>query len=205
MSLIIFFIISILCGFVVFLALIFIKQKWVKTFTYFAAFLMLPAITFIITKVISNNLALSLGMVGALSIIRFRNPVKSPLELTIYFALISIGISISVNPKLGILLTTGIVGILIFTNLFNYLIKKFTKNNLFDLSFSTSDSLSSSFFEVESSESVELLENSKDLVFFSKSNNTYIYKLFINDIKEIKKLKETIQNISSVKSIDIKY
>ena len=48
---------------------------------------LLPAITFVITKVIAGNIALSLGMIGALSIVRFRNPVKSSLELTIYFLL----------------------------------------------------------------------------------------------------------------------
>ena len=57
------------------------KQYWVKTKTLLLSSLLLPIITFVITKVISGNLALSLGMVGALSIVRFRNPVKSPLEL----------------------------------------------------------------------------------------------------------------------------
>ena len=63
-------------------------------------FLTLPLITFVITKVISNNIALSLGMVGALSIL-VRNPVKNSLELVILFALITIGISNSVNLKWG--------------------------------------------------------------------------------------------------------
>ena len=56
------------------------------------------------TKVISNNIALSLGMVGALSIVRFRNPVKNSLELVIYFALIAIGIASGVNSFYAILL-----------------------------------------------------------------------------------------------------
>ena len=55
-------------------------------------FTLLPVTGFIITSVISNNIALSLGMVGALSIVRFRTPVKNPLELVIYFYLITLGI-----------------------------------------------------------------------------------------------------------------
>ena len=51
-------------------------QHWVRTFSHTATLLVLPIITFVITKVISGNIALSLGMVGALSIVRFRNPVK---------------------------------------------------------------------------------------------------------------------------------
>ena len=60
---------------------------------------LLPIITYIITQVISGNIALSLGMVGALSIVRFRNPVGSPLELTVYFCAITMGISAGVSLK----------------------------------------------------------------------------------------------------------
>ena len=48
-------------------------------------FSLLPVTGFVITSAISNNIALSLGMVGALSIVRFRTPIKNPLELVIYF------------------------------------------------------------------------------------------------------------------------
>ena len=67
-------------------------QNWVKTISHTATLLFLPLITYVITSVISGNIALSLGMVGALSIVRFRNPVRSPLELTVYFSSIAMGI-----------------------------------------------------------------------------------------------------------------
>ena len=62
-------------------------------------FSLLPVTGFVITSAISNNIALSLGMVGALSIVRFRTPIKNPLELVIYFFLITLGIvtNLSVN------------------------------------------------------------------------------------------------------------
>ena len=66
--------------------------------------IMLPPSVLVITWVISSNLALSLGMIGALSIVRFRNPVKSPLELVIYFLYIVIGVSVGVNYKYSILI-----------------------------------------------------------------------------------------------------
>ena len=109
------------------------RQKWVETFHSTITFLTLPLITFVITKVISNNIALSLGMVGALSIVRFRNPVKNSLELVIYFALITIGISNSVNLKWGIVLTSVILLIIIFCHLFRNTIL-IGRNNL-NLSF----------------------------------------------------------------------
>ena len=95
---------SVFSGFLIYLTLVFIKQNWVNTLHYFLTFMLLPPITFIITRVISNNLALSLGMIGALSIIRFRNPVKNPLELVIFFALITCGISYGVSLEWGVLL-----------------------------------------------------------------------------------------------------
>ena len=74
-------------------------QNWAKTYQQTVAFLVLPFVTYIITKTISGNIALSLGMIGAMSIVRFRNPVKSALELVMYFALITMGISASVRTK----------------------------------------------------------------------------------------------------------
>ena len=66
------------------------NQKWLKNYSQFLVFALLPLTGYMITSVISNNIALSLGMVGALSIVRFRTPVKNPSELVIYFILITL-------------------------------------------------------------------------------------------------------------------
>jgi len=50
-------------------------------------------ITTSIIMVISGNLILSLGMVGALSIVRFRSAIKDPLDIMFLFWVISIGIA----------------------------------------------------------------------------------------------------------------
>ena len=105
-------------GLLIYITLLFVKQKWVNTITYFITFLLLPATTYVITKVISDNLALSLGMIGALSIVRFRNPVKSPLELVIYFALITIGISMGVNHFWSIVFVTTVILVILFSFFF---------------------------------------------------------------------------------------
>lgn len=72
-------------------------QTWIQTKAHTTTILVLPIITFVITNLISGNIALSLGMVGALSIVRFRNPVRSPLELSVYFGAITMGIAASVS------------------------------------------------------------------------------------------------------------
>ena len=61
---------------------------------------MLTIVTTLIMSVISNNIALSLGMVGALSIIRFRTPVKDPRDITFIFWGISIGVATGVSQYL---------------------------------------------------------------------------------------------------------
>lgn len=53
---------------------------------------LLALIIFILITVVKSSLALSLGLVGALSIVRFRTPVKDPEDLVFLFASITIGI-----------------------------------------------------------------------------------------------------------------
>jgi uncharacterized membrane protein YhiD involved in acid resistance len=66
----------------------------------------LPVITAAIMLAMGSNLTISLGMVGALSIVRFRNAVKDPADLTYLFWSISLGIVIGAGLfELAILLS----------------------------------------------------------------------------------------------------
>jgi uncharacterized membrane protein YhiD involved in acid resistance len=53
--------------------------------------------TFIIISIVKSSLALSLGLVGALSIVRFRTAIKEPEELGFFFIAISIGLGMGAN------------------------------------------------------------------------------------------------------------
>ena len=65
----------------------------------------LPVITAGILLAMQSNLVISLGMVGALSIVRFRNAVKDPADLTFLFWSISMGITVGAGLyELAILL-----------------------------------------------------------------------------------------------------
>jgi len=119
-----------------------IGQNWVKTFAHTATLLILPIITYVIVKVISGNIALSLGMVGALSIVRFRNPVRSPLELTTYFAAITIGIAASVSLRYLALLVIAIAVIGILLIVLSTLWKVALKKDFFNASFSEGNMIS---------------------------------------------------------------
>lgn len=53
--------------------------------------------TVLIITVVKSSLALSLGLVGALSIVRFRTPVKEPEELAYLFIAIALGLGLGAN------------------------------------------------------------------------------------------------------------
>jgi hypothetical protein len=66
---------------------------------------MVPISVLLITQAISQDLYLSLGLIGALSIVRYRAPVKSHYELAFIFVLVGIGVIGGVNPFYAIFLT----------------------------------------------------------------------------------------------------
>jgi hypothetical protein len=57
----------------------------------------LSLVTFLIISIIKSSIALSLGLVGALSIVRFRAPIKEPEELLYLFLSIAVGIGFGSN------------------------------------------------------------------------------------------------------------
>lgn len=72
---------------------------------------LLSNITFLVILIVKSSLALSLGLVGALSVIRFRTPVKEPEDLAFLFFAIALGIGYG---ALQIFSTSIIFLILIF-------------------------------------------------------------------------------------------
>jgi len=63
-------------------------------------FIMLTLTTVFIITIVKSSLALSLGLVGALSIIRFRTAIKEPEELLYFFLCIAIGLGLGANQKI---------------------------------------------------------------------------------------------------------
>lgn len=60
-------------------------------------FLFIILTTLLIITIVKSSLALSLGLVGALSIVRFRTPIKEPEELAYLFMCIAIGLGLGAN------------------------------------------------------------------------------------------------------------
>ena len=66
----------------------------------------LSSVVFLVIVVVKSSLALSLGLVGALSIVRFRTPIKEPEELVYLFLAIAIGLGYAAGQ---ILITTVLI------------------------------------------------------------------------------------------------
>ncbi|MFZ1495418.1 MAG: DUF4956 domain-containing protein, partial [Saprospiraceae bacterium] len=80
-------------------------------------FLPLALGTLLIIMIVKSSIALSLGLVGALSIVRFRAAIKDPEELTFLFICIGLGLAGGANqPVLAIIAFIFIVGLLYIFN-----------------------------------------------------------------------------------------
>ena len=197
--------IMLLSGYAIRYALIFSGQMWAKSFAQTVSFFILPIITFVITKTIYGNIALSLGMIGALSIVRFRHPVKSALELIIYFDLITIGIAASVKNNYAILLSLITVIILISLKLINNYRKNEKKDNFYNISFSEGVDLNQ--VEIISSDKIETIEENKNLKSSMHNSETgdYLYRLAFQDKDTLKDFRKEVENLKSIKKIDVNY
>ena len=72
----------------------------------------------LIITVIQGSLALSLGLVGALSIVRFRTAIKDPEELIYLFLIIAIGLGLGAGEWLPtVIATAAIMVVLVATRL----------------------------------------------------------------------------------------
>lgn len=79
---------------------------------------MLTLVTTLVMNVIGNNIALSLGMVGALSIVRFRTAIKDPRDTAYIFWGIAVGICCGVSDYL--IAGIGSMTIFVFLILFGF-------------------------------------------------------------------------------------
>ena len=90
------FILSLICSVILSLLIQLFYMKFSSTLSnrmnFSKNFVILGTTTCIIIVIVKNSLALSLGLVGALSIVRFRAAIKEPEELVYLFLIIAVGL-----------------------------------------------------------------------------------------------------------------
>ena len=124
-SLIVSVIVSVICAYIIKI----IYLKFAKTINnkenFSDIFVLLALTTTIVITVVKFSLALSLGLVGALSIVRFRAAIKEPEELVYLFLIIGIGLAAGSN-QYQVALTLTVVAFLII-----YFENKFRKKKIY--------------------------------------------------------------------------
>ena len=183
-------------------SLTFTGQAWAKSHAQTVTFMLLPLITYIITKTISGNIALSLGMIGALSIVRFRHPVKSALELVVYFALITIGIAASVRTKWAIQLIVCTIIIILLVKLVQTFSKKFGKS-FYNVSFNEGNV--SNTLEIVSKKRLDKIEKHENLVnYFSDfESKQYNYRLNFANKESLEKFRDELSKEKDIEKINV--
>ena len=104
-------IVALLVSFALGMLIYYVYQKSFRGVVYNQAFsvslAVLTILTTMITLAISSNIALSLGMVGALSIVRYRTAIKDPADIIFLFW--AVGTGITIGAKLHYLALVGAV------------------------------------------------------------------------------------------------
>ena len=124
-------------------------------------FVPLAIITTLVITVIKFSLALSLGLVGALSIVRFRAAIKEPEELVYLFFIIGIGLANGANQFLVSIICTFFIILILFTK--KYYDDKKNDQNLSDSSVNV--------MQIEIANSKEGVEKIIDIL---KTKTTYL-------------------------------
>ncbi len=124
-------------------------------------FVPLAIITTLVITVIKFSLALSLGLVGALSIVRFRAAIKEPEELVYLFFIIGIGLANGANQFLVSIICTFFIILILF-------IKKYYDDKKNDQNLSDS---SVNVMQIEIANSKEGVEKIIDIL---KTKTTYL-------------------------------
>ena len=167
-------------------------QRWIVTVAHTSTLVFLPILTYVITSVISGNIALSLGMVGALSIVRFRNPVRSPLELSVYFGAITMGITASVSIQWLFLLVTSMLFATIILATLHFVALVVIKKPLFVASFSEGNNLST--LNLQASSNIMELDESHFLTMKSVTNEGVSYIFAAGNFSQILAIEDSIKD-----------
>ena len=157
-------------------------------------FLPLALGTLLIIMIVKSSIALSLGLVGALSIVRFRAAIKDPEELTYLFIAIGLGLAGGANqPILAIVAFTFIIGLLFINRLIIGKVS-FKKEDKLFVNISTDEedlgkvtALLTSIFPYVELKRLDTLEKGMDVSFVCKADSIDQLSKAKNEISQLSK------------------
>ena len=147
--------------------------------------------TMLIITIVKSSLALSLGLVGALSVVRFRTAIKEPEELSYLFFTIAIGLGFGANQTL--ITVIGFVLIAIFIYLSNVRKIKKVSTNFMSLLISVNESYN---YDVDKITNI-IYENVSKLELKRLSSDSgeleILFKIEVDNYKNIISLKNNLK------------
>ncbi len=120
-------VVALLIAFGIGIFIFFVYKKTFNGVMYSSSFgvtlIALTMITTVVILAVTSNVILSLGMVGALSIVRFRTAIKEPLDIAFLFWSIAVGIVLAAGMIPLAVLGSVVIGavLLVFVNKKSYL------------------------------------------------------------------------------------
>jgi len=166
-------------------------------------FIILGLTTTIVITIVKSSLALSLGLVGALSIVRFRAAIKEPEELVFLFLIISVGLGCGAGQRNITVIGTLISIIIIFTLKYLRKNKREIVNDRFNASLISNEKLDKDKLK----EVIELFSSyssESEFISLSQDSNTTTINLLskfksLDNINELNKvLKKKFPNLNFV-------
>jgi hypothetical protein len=158
-------------------------------------FVLMGITTMLIITIVKSSLALSLGLVGALSVIRFRTAIKEPEELTFLFLIISIGLGFGADQ--GKIIASAFIFIIIIIIAINKTSLNFTNNENLLFSVSIKSTKHDNLKEV-----IKILEMNCSMVSLKrfdedKESIDASFSINIQNINSLSKMKESVLKLDN--------
>jgi|APSaa5957512535_1039671.scaffolds.fasta_scaffold105074_2 uncharacterized membrane protein YhiD involved in acid resistance len=159
-------------------------------------FLMIGVTTTLIITIVKSSLALSLGLVGALSIVRFRAAIKEPEELAFLFLAIAIGLGFGADNRVITVLAFFIILILFLIHT-RYGAKSSQQESVY-LTVNFSDADGETFNINDVKDIVSMNSASSSIKRYDKNSNSseIVFVININEYNNIKKIKDDLEGLS---------
>ncbi len=158
----------------------------------------LSLVVFLVISIVKSSIALSLGLVGALSIVRFRTPIKEPEELVYLFLAIGVGLGFAA----GHTWLTTLITLLILMTIYFWSRKK--KNSIFEYNVIVSWDNQKISLDLLSSSILEHVESLKfNRIDKTTSSSTVVLTIVPKQIRDIDKITSSIKAIDSGVEISI--
>jgi signal transduction histidine kinase len=172
--------------------------------THFAAILpMLTLITLLVISIVKSSLALSLGLVGALSIVRFRTAIKDPEELIFLFFALAIGLGFGADQRIPTLGAFAFIMLFLAGRAFFFRRHKATHNLYLNIQVATEQAGTNTFTEVNEILLKELSELDLRRLDHVGQRLQMTYYVNVNDETKLIKVMNTLRNTYPESSVSL--